>query len=245
MYDEDESTYMETTSKGGAFTSSDSRDEPVQDEQLTGCNSDIEVDECISPVSDNNSSSDSESDDIEQMSLCQATTSCSDNNDDDNDDDDNDDDKDDDNDDDDEVLIDDDLWEPVYEGASISTVGAYCVIMEFKRACRLSFSTIAMLLQLLQLLCPSQNKLPKSIYSFKKFFQGQSNPFQRRQFCSNCKAEYQDDQKLCNNRECNSSEPDTLITFDYKKAIRRVLKRKSYIKSWVYKLETFLLSLSR
>ena len=71
-----------------------------------------------------------------------------------------------------DVLIDNEFWEPVYEGANISTVGAYCAIMEFKRACRLSFSTIAMLLQLLQLLCPSHNKLFKSIYTFKKSFRG-------------------------------------------------------------------------
>ena len=124
-----------------------------------------------------------------------------------------------------DVLIDDDFWEPVYEGANVSTVGAYCAIMEFKRACRLFFSTIAMLLQLLQLLCPSHNKLPKSIYTFKKIFQRNLIHLNVVN-CSNCKSEYQEGQKHCNNSECHFLEPDTLITFNYRKAIRRVLKRK-------------------
>jgi len=222
LYDEDESEYMETTSTDGASTFSDtlSRDQPVQDEQLVDCNYEASDD-----IVSDETSTDSESDhNIERRALCERTSSSSS------------------DDEDEEVLIDDDFWEPVYEGANISTVGAYCAIMEFKRACRLSFSTIAMLLQLLQLLCPSNNKLPKSVYYFKKFFQGQSNSFQRRQFCSNCKTEYQDGQKLCNNSECNSLEPDTLITFDYKKAIRRVLKRKSGVNSRCINLKLFVIS---
>ena len=208
---------MEIASRDGASTSSETlnRDQRMHNEQLAGYNyegsdsdldyvsngevSDIELDDF-----NEETLRDSEGDHIEQMS----TTSYSS------------------DDEDEDVLIDDDFWEPVYEGATVSTVGAYCAIMEFKRACRLSFSTIAMLLQLLQLLCPSHNKLPKSIYTLKKFFQRKSNSFKRRQFCSNCKSEYQEGQKHCNNSECHSLEPDTLITFNYRKAIRRVLKRK-------------------
>ena len=59
---------------------------------------------------------------------------------------------------------------PIYENANITLCGAYCSIIEFKRACHLSFSTIAMLFQLLQLLCPERNTLPRSVYLFNKFF---------------------------------------------------------------------------
>ena len=54
--------------------------------------------------------------------------------------------------------IDSELFEPLYEGASITACGAYCALMEFKRACKLPFPAMLMLLQLLQLLCPSGNK---------------------------------------------------------------------------------------
>lgn len=70
-----------------------------------------------------------------------------------------------------EMELEDHMIRPIYENANITLCGAYCAIMEFKRACRLPFTAIAMLLQLLQLLCPKDNTLPKSVYVFKKFFQ--------------------------------------------------------------------------
>ena len=52
------------------------------------------------------------------------------------------------------------LLDPLYDGASITVCGTLCAIMQFQSSCRCSFSTIAHLEQLLQLLCPSDNKLP-------------------------------------------------------------------------------------
>ena len=46
------------------------------------------------------------------------------------------------------------MFETLYQGAHITVCGAYCALMELKRVCRLPFSAIAMLLQILQLLCP-------------------------------------------------------------------------------------------
>ena len=61
------------------------------------------------------------------------------------------------------------MFKPLFDGAGISVCGAYCAVMEFKRMCRLPFTAIAMLLQL-QLLCPPDNKLPWSVYVWKKVF---------------------------------------------------------------------------
>ena len=82
--------------------------------------------------------------------------------------------------------VDCNLFEPLYDGANITVCRAYCAIMEFKRACKLPFSAILMLLQLLQLLCPPGSKLPQSIYILKKFFQKRSSRHKRRLFCPDC-----------------------------------------------------------
>ena len=58
-----------------------------------------------------------------------------------------------------EVQIEEDMFKSLFDGAGISMCGAYCAIMEFKRMCRIPFTAIAALLQLLQLLCPPDNKL--------------------------------------------------------------------------------------
>lgn len=86
----------------------------------------------------------------------------------------------------DDAVIDEKMFEPIYKDATITVCGAYCAIMEFKRSCRLPFTTIPMLLQLLQMICPGENSLPKSVYMFKKFFREQSSSYKRHQFCANC-----------------------------------------------------------
>lgn len=70
---------------------------------------------------------------------------------------------------------DNEMFERLYENATIRVYEIYCAIMELKRACRLSFATIAMLLNLLQLLCPQNTRLPHSLYKFKKFFESFSS----------------------------------------------------------------------
>ena len=95
----------------------------------------------------------------------------------------------------DDETIQDKMFDPIYEHADITVCGAYCVLMEFKRACRVPFTTIAKLLNLLQLLCPSNNNLPKSVYFLKKFFKKFSSSYDRRCFCRICHTEFRKDQK--------------------------------------------------
>ena len=106
------------------------------------------------------------------------------------------------------------MFEPLFDNASITVCGAYCAIMEFKRACRLPFTTIDMLLKLLQLLCPPNNHLPQSIYKFKTFFEKFSSSHQKQQFCSDCKTEFRENQSKCDNLSCRHVEPSTLISFN-------------------------------
>ena len=117
--------------------------------------------------------------------------------------------------------IEDETLKPIYEKATMSLCAAYCAILEFKRSCQLPFTTIKKLLDLLQLLCPADNVLPKSVYQFKKFFLQFSSPVKKHQFCPNCKL-------VIERCTCDSlpSEPDSLITLDAETAIARVVKSK-------------------
>ena len=62
----------------------------------------------------------------------------------------------------------------------------YCAIMEFASTARLPYSSIEKLLQLLQLLCPPDSRLPTSMYRLKRFFQMFSPVYQETEFCSGC-----------------------------------------------------------
>ena len=126
--------------------------------------------------------------------------------------------------------IDSELFEPLYDGASITVCGAYCALMEFKRACKLPFSAMLMLLQLLQLLCPPSNKLPQSIYVLKKFFQKHSSQHKRKLFCPECHTKLQGKQRKCANVECQGKEPNYLITLKPDRAISNILRSKRTIK---------------
>ena len=122
-----------------------------------------------------------------------------------------------------EIEVDRDMFEPLYPGASISVCGAYCAILEFKRVCRLPFTAIAMLLRLLQLLCPPQNRLPPSVYMLKKFFQRYTTTYTKRLFCATCNQEIPLRQKKCSNAGCPSLEPNTLIHIPSDKALQRIV----------------------
>ena len=120
------------------------------------------------------------------------------------------------------------MFKPLYNGAGISVCGAYCAIMEFKRVCRLPFTAIAMLLQLLQLICPADNKLPRSVYVWKKFFQRRSSKYTKLRFCCHCDQQLGVDDKKCSGADCQevNLEPNTLIVLKPDKAIRRIFRRK-------------------
>ena len=123
--------------------------------------------------------------------------------------------------------IDPQMFTPIYDNASISVCGAICAIMEFKRSCRLSFSCIAKLLQLLQLLCPASNCLPQSVYAIKKFFRKFSSPSTIRRFCSNCEEELSSVQPKCDKVLCKKFEANSFISFSTINAIKRIMKSKS------------------
>ena len=113
------------------------------------------------------------------------------------------------------------MFKPLYDNANITICGAYCALMEFKRACKLPFTTIEMLLELLQLLCSPGNCLPQSVY---KFFEQFSSPHQKHKFCADCNKVFTEEQSQCDNQSCHPTEPNTLITFNPNNALRRVLK---------------------
>lgn len=117
------------------------------------------------------------------------------------------------------------MFLPLFAGANITICGAYCAIMNLKSKCRLPFSTLDQLLIMLQLLCPSDNKLPRTVYKLRKFFG--LFEFGKRQvsYCSNCHEEMEG---RCHNQACSSSyhEPDVFMQMNITKQLRMILSRK-------------------
>ena len=81
-----------------------------------------------------------------------------------------------------------DLFKPLYSGSSVTVCGAICSIMQYCIAYKLSYSAIGELLKLLQLLCPTPNHLPSSVFLLKKFFNSFKMKYNDNNLCSNCDA---------------------------------------------------------
>ena len=124
--------------------------------------------------------------------------------------------------------IDPAIFEPLYNNATITKCGAFVAIMEFKRACRIPFSSIEKLLELLQLLCPADNSLPRTSYRLRTFFANQpaSPP---KNFCSVCLEEFVSGATKCANVNCLQLQPSTLSLCSPIKAMKRVMQSKLYI----------------
>ena len=97
--------------------------------------------------------------------------------------------------------------------------GAYCTIMHLQSKCRLSFSTLGVVLMLLQLLCP-QNSNYLSVYILRKFLCKVKSQENRKTFCPNCHNEMEG--KTCSTPDCtvSTSEPDAFIQLDITSTIK-------------------------
>ncbi len=119
------------------------------------------------------------------------------------------------------------LFDPIYKDASVTLCGAFCAIMEFKRSCRLPFTAIEKLLCLLQLFCPPDNTLPKTLNEIKKFFGAASSiRNSHKYFCATCDVELQAKEKNCDLDTCLKKEPSTLVVLDAAMSLKRVLRSK-------------------
>lgn len=128
-----------------------------------------------------------------------------------------------------EVVIDESMFQPLYQGANITICGTYCAIMEYKRACKLPFTAIEKLLELLELICPANNGLPKSLYILKSFFKKRSCQVSKQKFCPDCCCEIASDKETCRNSSCHSKDVNYLYTLRPEGQIRKIVTRKYVI----------------
>ncbi len=105
----------------------------------------------------------------------------------------------------------DQMTMPIYPGSEVTVFGAYCLLMEFcKRLCRIPFTTMVVLLNLLQILCPLGNLLPTTKYQLVKFAQKATSSHSQIDFCRSCNEELGRN-KRCSSTSCPKSEPNTML----------------------------------
>ena len=118
-----------------------------------------------------------------------------------------------------------DMLEPIYEGERVTVIGAYCAIMELKRRCRLPFTAIIMILQLLQLLCPLGNKHPTTKHQLMSFFRLYLVSYRRQNFCRTGKSPLQRQVRCCNTA-CTKQEPNCIIEISPDTALQQIMSGK-------------------
>lgn len=96
------------------------------------------------------------------------------------------------------------LKQPIYSGAGVSVLGAYCSIMQYAITNSLNDVVIGQLLKLLQVLCPKPNLLPKSFYKVKTFFKQFNSKTKVQKVCCVCSCIIDDGLNVCN--RCDSSD---------------------------------------
>ena len=105
--------------------------------------------------------------------------------------------------------------------------------MQYASANKLTYTAIEELLKLLQILCPSPNSLPTTLYRFKKFFQQYNSGFEQQHVCSKCFA-FLDKGESCticvdaDNPVHNPEMPGLLVCTTFQKALQTVLSSKFF-----------------
>ena len=118
------------------------------------------------------------------------------------------------------------MMQSIYPGSNVTVLGAYCLLMEFKRVCKLSFSTMVVLLHLLQLLCPAGNLLPTTKYQLVKFAQRFKKSHTRIDFCRFCGKELERNQR-CLSSSCLRSEPNSMIIVSPQRTLQQTISSRS------------------
>ncbi len=135
--------------------------------------------------------------------------------------------------------INDSYLQPLYPGASVTVCGAYCSIMQYASANKLTYTAIEELLKLLQILCPCPNSLPTTLYRFKNFFRQYNSGFEQQRVCCKCFA-FLDKGETCticvdaDNPVCNPEMPGLLVCTPFQKALQTVLSSKFFQSSSLF-----------
>lgn len=112
------------------------------------------------------------------------------------------------------------LSEPLYTGSNVTVGTTICAIMEFCLHNGLTYKATDALLKLLQLFCASPNKLPRSIFVLKKFFnQFTSMNYKQCRICSNCK-------ELSESCHCDKASVGDLLEIPIDKPLKVIVSRK-------------------
>lgn len=118
-----------------------------------------------------------------------------------------------------------DMFEPIFLDSPTTVCGAYFSIMHFVSQNKLTYTATSHLLDLLQLLCPSPNKLPTSFYKFKKFFQQFGSVYEKNDYCVNCDTVFEE-QAPSTERCCLSVKLGQLVHIPLKKSLQAVVYSK-------------------
>ena len=99
-----------------------------------------------------------------------------------------------------------DAMKPLYAGATITLSVSLMLIMSFSTRHKLSGSALSDLLTLIALHCikPVATNALRSIFHFKKYFQGLKTPLVSHRYCANCLTYIENNEdKNCSNTFCN------------------------------------------
>ena len=129
------------------------------------------------------------------------------------------------------------MSERIYPGSQVTVLEAYCLLMELKRICRLSFTTMVTLLSLLQILCPAGNLLPTSKHQLLKFAYQFKCKHSRIDYCRSCGGELANSSR-CPSDTCRKEEPNSILLFSPNQAIQRIIRGKYHPPS--FSLTTYI-----
>ena len=120
--------------------------------------------------------------------------------------------------------VSEEMFEPLYFDSPTTVCGAYFSIMYFVGQNKLTYTLTGHLLDLMQLLLPSPNKLPTSFYKFKKFFQQFGSNYEKKDYCVNCDTFVQSSSST--EKCCQSAKMGQLVHIPLEKPLQAIIYSK-------------------
>ncbi|XP_034253671.1 uncharacterized protein LOC117652688 [Thrips palmi] len=124
---------------------------------------------------------------------------------------------------------------PLYEGARITVIDTVCAILTFARTEHISAIGLGRLLQLMNLLLPVENNLPKTTESLYSNFPKGDVEFFLHYYCNKCWGFLPSKDSVCSECEVTNKKVEYFITFSVVNQLQNLFKRKEFVKLLEYK----------
>ncbi|KAK3931698.1 Maintenance of telomere capping protein 2 [Frankliniella fusca] len=126
---------------------------------------------------------------------------------------------------------------PLYEGSPLTVHDFMVSALSYAQSAHLTGASTAELINLIEMLLPKPNNLPKTSHMFKKYFEDNNNEIEVFFFCSNCWRSRQTQHDICDQCKGPNRKVNYFLSCSLSSQLKRLFNRPGFAEKLKYKYQ--------